>query len=153
MGRLVWLWPLLLASLLLVGCGGSDGAEQPPAIAYGQDICSRCGMIISEERFAAGLVGADGTQEVFDDAGEMIAFVQEEGLGDRRVWVHDYDSQEWIDGITAVYVVSHDVVTPMASGILAFESRDAAERHVQEYGGNILTWNEVLSTWIMPMGH
>lgn len=153
MGRLVWLWPLLLASLLLVGCGGSDGAEQPPAIAYGQDICSRCGMIISEERHAAGLVDASGEQDVFDDAGEMVAFVQEEGLGDRRVWVHDFESLEWIDGTTAYYVASPDTTTPMATGLVAFATREAAEAYSSQHAGTVMTWDEVLNSWTPPIDH
>lgn len=152
MRRLRWILTLLLSGLLLVGCGGAD-ADQPPTIAYGRDVCGRCGMIISEERHAAGLVDTRGEQEVFDDAGEMIAQVQEEGLGDRRVWVHDFDSLEWIDGTTAFYVASPEVTTPMATGLVAFSTREAAESFGSQNAGTVMTWDEVLSSWTPPMGH
>ncbi|MBX5445554.1 nitrous oxide reductase accessory protein NosL [Sphaerobacter sp.] len=152
MRRLHWLVLLLLGSVLLVGCGGND-PDKPPEIAYGRDTCARCGMIISEERHAAGLVDASGKQDVFDDAGEMVAFVQEHGLGDRRVWVHDFDSQEWIDGTTAFYVASPDATTPMGTGLVAFATRESAEAYSRDHAGTVMTWDEVLSSWTPPMDH
>ena len=82
------------ATLALVGCGGSADAGKPPKIDYGRDACERCRMIISEERFAAALVDQDGRKTLFDDPGELVAIVQEEGLNERKIWVHDDQSRE-----------------------------------------------------------
>ncbi|HEY8447737.1 MAG TPA: nitrous oxide reductase accessory protein NosL [Thermomicrobiales bacterium] len=135
-----------MTSLLLTGCRKRASANDPPKISYGKDVCARCRMIISEERHAGGLVDKDGEASLFDDTGELIAQVQEEGLGERRVWVHDYESREWIDGTTAFYVVD-DFMTPMGTGVVAVAERDAADRLANEQGGRVMTWQEMLEHW------
>lgn len=153
MMRLGLLAVLILGSLVVLGCGGGREADEPPEIRFGRDTCSRCGMIISEERFAGGLVADNGEQRVFDDIGEMVMTVKEEGLGSQRVWVHDYESAEWVDGTTAIYVATESVITPMGSGLLAFQQRADAEAFVEENEGTIMTWEDVLASWTMPMMH
>jgi len=151
--RLLGLLALLaLVATSLAGCGDEARADRPPKITYGVDTCSRCHMIISEEKHAAGLVAEDGQEWVFDDTGEMIMTVQEEGLNERRVWVHDFDSVEWIDGTTAFYVDSHDLMTPMGMGVVAFSSKDAAEKLAAEKSGTVRDWEAMLVEWEMH-GH
>jgi len=146
------LLPGLLA-LVLVSCGDDVRADAPPKINHGHDVCDRCHMIISEERYSSGLVGEDGEKRIFDDAGEMVAFMQENpGIyDDWRVWVHDYDSVKWIDGKTAHYVHSMHAITPMGSGVLAFESRHHADEHAEQHGGTVMNWQTLLSSFQMPM--
>lgn len=143
---------IVLSATTLAGCGGEARADQPPEIKYGVDTCSRCHMIISEEKYASGLVASDGTTMIFDDIGEMIATVQTDGLNERRVWVHDFDSVEWIDGTTAFYVDSHDLMTPMGMGVVAFSSKDAAEKLAAEKSGTVRDWEAMLVEWEMH-GH
>lgn len=141
------LFVLGAAALVLSGCGDKTSANEPPKIAYGKDLCARCRMIISEERFAGGLVEPDGDALVFDDPGELIAQVQEEGLKDRRVWVHDYITKKWIDGTQAFFVVDDNLMTPMGTGVVALETRDEAERLAVEMGGRVMTWQEIVQNW------
>jgi copper chaperone NosL len=135
------------AALALTACGGGASADEPPKIDFGEDTCARCRMIISEERHAAGLVAGNGDQTIFDDAGEMIASVQVDGLNDRRVWVHDYQSQEWTDGTKAFYVVSADVMTPMGTGVVAFRERAAADEFAASHGTTAMSWDDILQNW------
>ena len=50
---------VLVATVTLVmaaaGCSSSDPTA-PPTVYYGQDVCVMCGMIISDERFAAAMI-------------------------------------------------------------------------------------------------
>lgn len=134
---------VLAAPLLLAGCGGGeDAAAAPPAVNYGRDTCDRCGMIISDERYAAGLVASDGTTTLFDDVGEMLQSVREEGLNDRRAWAHDWNSRAWIDATTAVYARVAPETTPMGTGIVAFSARREAEAYAAEQDGTILAWED-----------
>lgn len=142
---------LLVGSLLLAACGEEARADEPPDIEYGRDVCSRCNMIISEERYAGGIVDENGDALIYDDIGEMIFVVQEEGLQDRRVWVHDADTLEWLDGTTSFYVYAMDVVTPMGSGVTAFEDEADAQAFAEENGGEVLTWQQMLSDWEWEM--
>jgi copper chaperone NosL len=135
-----------LAPLVLVGCGGQTSAQEPPTISYGRDVCQRCGMIISEERFAGALVTAGGDAALFDDVGELVLTVQEEGLDNRRAWAHDRGTGAWIDAVSASFVRGDAGATPMGTGVVAFAQRDDADAFTAEHGGSVMTWNEAIST-------
>lgn len=104
-------------------------------------------MIISEERFASGIVDNDGNAQVFDDAGEMVVTVQEEGLNGRRVWVHGYPSIEWVDARNAWYVVTMDLPTPMGTGVFPFDTEADAEEFAEEHGATVYSWDDLLAEW------
>jgi copper chaperone NosL len=128
----------------LTGCGGGASATEPPEISYGRDTCDRCGMIISDDRFAAGLVAADGASAIFDDVGEMLQAVREEGLAERRAWVHDWLSREWTDATGATYVRVAPETTPMGTGFVAFGRREDAVAFAAERDGEIVSWAEAI---------
>jgi nitrous oxide reductase accessory protein NosL len=109
-------------------------------------------MIISDERFAAGLVDAHAKATLFDDTGELIVTVQSDGLNDRRAWVHDYGSGDWIDATTAFYVDAHDIITPMGTGVVAFADHGAAASHAADHAGTVRDWNGMMTEWTMH-GH
>jgi copper chaperone NosL len=133
----------LLSPLLLAACGGEQvDAAVPPQVNYGRDTCDRCGMIISDERFAGGLVAEDGTASLYDDIGEMLAVVREEGLNGRRAWVHDRNTRAWIDGTAATIVRGEPEITPMGTGFVAFGMRSDAEAFSAEHDGAIMNWQE-----------
>lgn len=133
---------------VLAACGGEEASgSEPPSIRLGRTACKRCGMIISEERFASGIVDNDGNAQVFDDAGEMVATVQEEGLNGRRVWVHGYPSIEWVDARNAWYVVTMDLPTPMGTGVFPFDTEADAEEFAEEHGATVYSWDDLLAEW------
>lgn len=137
-----------LLPVVLVSCGGDKASgNEPPQIKIGRDACDRCGMIISDERFASGIVDEKGKALVFDDPGEMVATVQEEGLNGRRVWVHGYPSLKWMNAEDAVYVVTKAAQTPMGSGVFPFDNQAEAAAFANEKGGDIYTWDELLTNW------
>jgi copper chaperone NosL len=152
--RLTILLLLLAVPMLLAGCRDDNRGNEPPRITYGRDTCDRCGMIISDERFASGLVAPNGDQMIFDDLGEMILIVREEGLGDRRAWVHDFDTLEWVDATTAYYVSTDTLITPMAMGLLSFATREAADAYAGSQGAQVMDWSMLLEHWHLDMeGH
>lgn len=143
---------LLLAGaslpFVLVACGGDEASgKEPPSIKLGRDACKRCGMIISEERFASGIVDNKGKALVFDDTGEMVATVQEEGLNDRRVWVHGSPSLKWMDAREAWYAVTMDVPTPMGSGVFPFDTEADAKEFADQHAGTVYAWDDLLANW------
>lgn len=133
-----------LIALTLVACGGRSGEISPPEIQYGQEMCSACGMIISEARFAAATVLDDGTAVKFDDIGEMLLYHQNHPELQVKAWfVHDYESEAWIRAETAYFVRSESLKTPMGSGIVAFENREDAEAFVSQMHAEISTLEEL----------
>lgn len=134
--------------LILVGCGEKEASgDEPPAIKLGRDTCKRCGMIISEERFASGIVDKNGDAEIFDDPGEMVSALQEDGLNGRQPWVHGYPSLEWMHAEDATYVVAKGSPTPMGTGVFPFDNATDAAAFASENDGVVYDWNELLKNW------
>jgi copper chaperone NosL len=143
----------VVVGLLLAGCDRApDIHAEPPEIIYGETVCDRCNMIISEPRFAAAYWTADGDPYRFDDLGEMILFYQETSPEVASFWVHDYDSVEWLPAEDATFVTSM-LQTPMGFGTIAFAEPAAAEAWAAEHDGELLTFEELLAQPAdMPMG-
>jgi copper chaperone NosL len=125
----------ILMIMLLVGCSEKP-KDAPPQIRYGQDECAHCGMIVSDERFAAALrVIAGGQQQdlIFDDIGDMIEYERgHESVQIQKRLVHDFDTHQWIDASHAFYLKSERIHSPMGSGILALGEKDAALKRASE---------------------
>lgn len=144
--------PLTLSLLLIVltACGGSAiTPDTPPEILYGEDVCEQCNMIISDERFAAGLVVElePGTFEhrIFDDIGDLLEYEKVNGdeLTIATYYVHDYNSKEWLDGQNAYFIHSDELFTPMGFGLAAVAQKLEAEALAQEWNGSVLTFAEL----------
>ena len=144
--------PLLLLLLTAVLAACAQGATElaPPVIHYGEDVCAECNMIISDERFASaiGYEVQPGRYETasFDDIGDMLDYTDKHPDQLPVAWyVHDYESKEWTDATAASYVVTDKVATPMASGILAFASRDRADVMAYSLGLEVMDWETLLA--------
>ena len=124
-----WIILALLGAvlLLLVACGQSADTNTPPEIMYGQDVCDQCGMIISEEKFAAAYWTVDGEARRFDDIGGMFAYIAANPEEAASYWVHDITTGDWIRAEEAYYVSDSDLMTPMGFGIAACATEDQAQ--------------------------
>jgi nitrous oxide reductase accessory protein NosL len=135
---------LLLFLLVLSACASSATAEPaPPTIHYGEDVCELCGMIISEERYAAGYITADGQQHIFDDIGDMFQAQPANNQEIVAFFAHNYENNQWIRAEKATFVQSKGLRTPMASGLAAFESAEKARTFAAEVQGELMTFSEV----------
>lgn len=140
---------MVLAAFLLLAlpaCGGDAAAEPtPPTIHYGEDICEFCGMIVSEERFAAGYITPAGEERIFDDIGDMVQAHLRDEEEAAALFVHDYQDHTWLRAETAHYLLSSDLPTPMLSGLAAFPTAAEAKSLAGELGGQVMTFEELLS--------
>jgi copper chaperone NosL len=106
-----------LVALLLSGCGGG---EVRPVEIYPDDLCAACRMAVSDERFASEIITADGDVFKFDDLGCLWKFRKgEAGSHPAAIFVKDFETKEWVPYARAA-IVTADVATPMASGMVAF---------------------------------
>ncbi len=144
--RVLW---LLILLLILAACSGSNSDQPvPPTIHYGEDICEFCGMIISEERYAAAYVTVAGHGHAFDDIVDMVQAHLEKQEDVSAFFVHDYNDKNWIRAEIAYYVLSQELPTPMLSGLAAFTSAERAQEFITELGeGQILTFNELFDQY------
>jgi copper chaperone NosL len=93
-------------------------------------------MLVSDLVFAAAYRAEDGEARVFDDIGCLLNELPPSGA---RVFVHDFETSQWIDGGAAYFARTTSVQTPMGGGILAFSSREAAKKH----GGEVLRFADL----------
>ena len=137
---------LFIVLLAVTACGSkAEAAPVPPEIHYGQDLCEFCGMIISDPRYAAGYLTADGEDHIFDAIGNMVVSHLQKQAEVRAFFVHDYGDQRWIRAETAHYVQSPKLVTPMLHGLAAFDTPEKAEALAAELDGKLLTFDELLA--------
>lgn len=139
---------LFFALLLLNACSRGDGEIKPAEIHYGEDVCAECGMIISDAKYASSIsleIGAGRYQTVmFDDIGDMLAYLGKHSDAKVVGWfVHDYDSEEWIDATTAFFVVSDQIKSPMNHGIAAYAQQSSAEARATQTQGKVAKWDEL----------
>lgn len=120
-----------LFAVLMIGCGG-EVIEGPPQVKYGHAECAGCGMIVSSERYASALVlpkGNEDRERIFDDINCMIEYETQHTLPERtRRYVHDAQSQQWLDAEAAAFIRNPDVHTPMGSGLQAFAQTTPAAK-------------------------
>lgn len=140
MRRTTLVWIALALGFLLVGCQTVD-LEAPPEIQYGRDVCSRCGMIIDDPRFAAGYVTTDGKQRIFDDIGDMLLYHKLSGDAVHAWWVHDYDTEQWLRAETAVFVQSDALHSPMGHGLAAVSTAAQAQALALRFSGVVMTFD------------
>ncbi len=147
---------LAAAAVVVAGTGlalkalpGESSAADPPDLRLGQHTCDQCGMVISDERFAAGW-RASGSQQRFDDIGCMITNYRNAGRPNVKAWVHDYDSHSWIPAAPATFVVSSTINSPMAYGVAALNTSEAAAALATASGGSVTGWDPLVET--LPAG-
>ena len=127
--------------LVPAGCGDAPSIA-PPEILLGQDVCDVCGMIISDDRYAAGLVidrGGEYETRSFDDIGCLLMFADEHAdVTVAARYVRDFRSRPWRDAETAAYLHSGHLHTPMAFGLAALATEADAHTLAGEFPGDVI---------------
>ena len=141
---------LLVVGLLLAACARGETTPNPPTIRYGEDTCTHCNMIISDPRYAAGYAHeiSPGRYEslAFDDTGDLLADLGEQSERHIVAWyVHDFETEEWLDATTAYYVISDEIMSPMGHGITAHATKAAAEEMAQAKHGQLFDWQGLVA--------
>ncbi len=159
MTKKVMLFLSVVLVALLAACGGADSVDNPPEILYGQDVCSNCNMIISEESYASAYWTVDGEARRFDDMGEMLQFIQSNHEDRASTWVHDVNTAEWLRAEDAWIVMNAGLMTPMGTGVVAVANEeDARALAFDQDGALVLTFSELLDglesgELMIGMGH
>ena len=147
------LFAALVALLTLTACGGDDEVSlDPPTVSYNEDI-SEMGMFVVDPRFTVAWLPEDSDWILFDDIGEMFKYrvVRFPDAQPQVVWVNDYLEQTWLKAEDAWYVQTTEINSPMGWGVAAFRDEAAARQFQSGNGGQLMTWQEVLSgSWDAP---
>jgi copper chaperone NosL len=138
--------PILLLILLLASC---QVKERP--IAYGQDECEYCKMMVMDHRYGSEMVTDKGKVYTFDAAECLIDYLQyNEEMADAAalLLVTPYtDPNHLIDARKASYLVSEKMPSPMGAYLTAFPDRTTAENFLADKGGTLYTWEELFTNF------
>jgi nitrous oxide reductase accessory protein NosL len=136
---------LAIVVAAFAGCAQSPQEITAPKIHFGQDMCAKCSMIISDERHAGAIgIRKDGriSYLLFDDVGEMLEY--DPGESDETKWFATSGiTREWLDAETAVFLHSERLLTPMGTGVGAYANLEEASAVQVEFGGEFLTFQEL----------
>jgi len=130
---------ILSMFLLILASCDSDKIIKPVDIHYGQDICERCKMIISEERFSSQLILENGEVYNFDDIGGMITYVLENRINPETaiIYVKNFNTKKWLTSDEAIFVSLKNINSPMNFGLIAVSDYEMAGNIISEHGGEI----------------
>ncbi|MBL9140699.1 MAG: nitrous oxide reductase accessory protein NosL [Phycisphaerae bacterium] len=151
----------LLGLALAAALGGCEPAieDGPPKLRLGRDECTECGMSIVEGKSSAATVATiDGQRAelLWDDIGCMLDWERDNpAVPVLARYVHDHGTEAWTDALTAHFVLSPKIITPMASGLVAFEFSDSAQAAHAANGGVVLSWGDLAqarTAWLRSQG-
>ncbi len=131
---------LILSVTILFGC-----EPKPQPIQLGGDQCSYCRMMITEKEFGSQILNNQGRAFKFDSVECMAAYdVTEESENHHSKWVPNFlEREQWLNAETAVYLHSETLRSPMGLFLSAYADRESAEKMREEYGGEIISYQEV----------
>ncbi len=137
---------LILLITILLSFMGTSGLAQSDIDCHRD--CVNCGMDRKAYGYSRMLIQYDDGLEV-GVCSLHCALVEMDAHKDRRLkalFVADRNTRMLIDVEKAVWVLGGKKVGVMTRRAKwAFESNDAADKFIQSYGGNIITWNEALA--------
>lgn len=111
-------WPTLCAAALALAACLSQSQEGPAEIKWDRDTCQGCGMVISDQRFAAEIRGGPRNAWVkFDDLGCAVSWLDRQPWAkdaSTQIWVKRLSDGAWVDARAAHYVTGK--TSPMGYG-------------------------------------
>lgn len=126
---------LLLALAVVASCGAVEATH--PQVVVDETACSHCRMLVSDPRHAAGVVGADGSEYVYDDIVCLIAAGQASQQG-ATTWFHSFDADEWTLAGQTAFVEQQKVRGPMGGTVLAFATAERAAEAARSLQGRTI---------------
>ena len=127
---------------VITGCRPDNS---PVPIDKGLDMCEYCRMTITDLQYAGEIIERKKVHK-FDDIGCMLAYAQTHNLNTNNAgfWVMDFDSLNWVKAEEANYVLSSEIKTPMAYGIIAFKDPIKANNTADKTKGEVMQFLTLL---------
>lgn len=151
-------WRLRLFAGILLWLSLMACSSGPREIQYGSDTCAHCVMTITDPRFAAQLITEKGKVHLFDSVECLAAFKDDSPSAQPRRYVSDFEQPGHFMPLEQAQILkSERLRSPMGLHLAAFSaSKDPVELAAQ-YGGNILTWENVTklvtNAWQQRVSH
>ena len=120
--------------IVVSSCGNApEGPHEAVQIHLGEDVCSACGMIISDDRFGAQQHSKGQSPALFDDLGCLLKESSPKSMD--SIFVRSFENSSWILASGAFAVVSKEIHSPMGYGIATFPTEQAARAYAARFQG------------------
>lgn len=124
-----------------------DETSHEPVEPEEDTVCVICNMKVYDKNHEMGVFTGQGITKsgetvFFDDVGCVMNYDDAKGDTLKTQWVRDYETLEWIETSEAVPVKT-DLKSPMKWGYIFFDSKDRAEKFIEENG----ELNPALAHW------
>jgi hypothetical protein len=106
----------LVAALAALAAACERGESSAVDPVWGKVPCSHCAMLVGERATAAQALDAAGDRLFFDDAGCLVAWMDEHRGNVRAAWVHQGEAGPWVPAAEARFAPAR---TPMDFGFVA----------------------------------
>ena len=134
---------LLVLVFALVSC---ERGIKP--IDYGKDECHWCQMKIMDPQFGSEVVTDKGRVYKFDSAECLLVYLNQAECEHSHLVVTDFDTpHKLIPADSATYLISENMPSPMGANLNAFYSATSAQSYQSEKGGELLTWQQMVSLY------
>ena len=100
---------------------GAVSEQGPRPIAWGQEPCAHCRMLIGEAGHAAQVVLRDGSAKSFDDPGCLLRYLDQTADEVAETYFHHGREARWLRAPEVAFV--RGAQTPMGFGLLAVGPR------------------------------
>lgn len=133
-------------AVLIASCASEP--DGPPVVTVDRTPCAGCGMLVGDLRYVAAYRDSGGGVRVFDDLHCLLEELSGSAGAAEQIWLRDAAGDGWLSPDAATIVQSTAIRTPMGGGMMAFSSRDAAQRHSESLGkAQLVTFAEVRRSW------
>lgn len=122
--------------------------KAPAEISYNIDVCSECGMLISDQHFGAEIVLRNGKYLKYDTIDCLVKSILDKDVKVKQInsrWVVDYSRPaNFIYLPNAIFYKGDKIKSPSGFNIIAVEDKNVAERIQSKHGGDILSFKDVV---------
>lgn len=134
----------LFSIVVLTGC-----EPEPQPIRYGEDMGAHCRMTVSDDRYGAELLTTTGKAYMFDSVECLAGYVlahPEIKAETHSLWVTSFDDPGTLIQLDdAFFLHTPALRSPMGMNLTAFGSETTEDAMLDVYGGEVLTWGDVLA--------
>ncbi|WP_313800857.1 nitrous oxide reductase accessory protein NosL [Cytobacillus sp.] len=137
---------ILMSGLFFLLAACQSKAAAPIDIKSNEESCTECKMGIEELKSAAQIILEDGKPLLFDDIGCMINYLRQKEPKYEAAFIHDFETEDWIDFDKSTFIQGTFIESPMSYGIAGFVSKEKASQFQKEHGGDMYSKEELLRT-------
>ncbi len=133
---------LIISLIFLFAC-----SRDISPLEYGKDQCDHCRMTLTDKKYGAEIITKKGKTIKFDAAECMLNYIKEKKIDENEVEkylvIKLSEPGVLTDAVIATYLISPNLRSPMGEDISSFAEKTTAEKYLNEYGGEVFSWEEL----------